>query len=155
MPYIGRVKTTENDMATEIIIGLVAAGAVVSAGFCTYLAKEKGRDPATWLMFGFLFGIVALLALVGLPALEKKPTTEEDEKENTPVVGVLVVVGILGLLTLAMLSMAPKTEASYVQDYSFSDTPFCKSLRSEILASTTPEGRAYRIKEYVRLGCDD
>jgi len=39
---------------------------------CSYVAKEKGKDPGTWAILGFIFGIIALIALAALPAEEKK-----------------------------------------------------------------------------------
>ena len=42
--------------------------AVVMGAFCAYLANEKGKDGAGWFFLGMLFGIIALLVLVGLPS---------------------------------------------------------------------------------------
>ena len=37
--------------------------AVISGGFCYWLANEKGRDPLLWMTLGILFGPLALLTL--------------------------------------------------------------------------------------------
>ena len=34
---------------------------------CAYLAGEKGRDSTAWFFLGLIFGILALLVLIGLP----------------------------------------------------------------------------------------
>ena len=34
---------------------------------CAWLAREKGRDPVTWWIIGFLLGVVGLILLVGAP----------------------------------------------------------------------------------------
>ena len=42
---------------------------VVFGVFCSFVASEKNRDPVAWFILGFLFQIVPLLALLGVPAL--------------------------------------------------------------------------------------
>ena len=51
---------------TFIIVALVLNGLVTGA-FTAWLADHKQRDIGTWFMLGFLFGVVALLALIGAP----------------------------------------------------------------------------------------
>ena len=51
----------------EIFFVLFVVYGMASGAFCAYLASEKGRDGACWFFLGLLFGIIALLALVGLP----------------------------------------------------------------------------------------
>ena len=48
--------------------------------FCSWLAQEKGRDAQPWLLLGFLFGFIALLTLVGAPALEYEEDDDEDKR---------------------------------------------------------------------------
>ena len=44
----------------------------IAIGYVCYkVAKEKGRDAATWAVLGFLFGIFALMVLVFLPKSDK------------------------------------------------------------------------------------
>jgi len=50
--------------------------------FCSWLAQEKGRDAQPWLLLGFLFGFIALLTLVGAPALEYEEDDDEDDYEE-------------------------------------------------------------------------
>ena len=40
-------------------------------GFCAWLAEEKGRNFFGWFGLGFVFGFIALLALVGAPVLDE------------------------------------------------------------------------------------
>ena len=67
-----------------LIIALVLH-AVISALFSAYLAVQKGKDGPTWFFLGLLFGLVALLTLVGVPpeAAVKASATE------TPATGTL------------------------------------------------------------------
>ncbi len=51
-------------------VGLLAIAYIVSfGGFCSWLADEKGRDYVIWFFLGAVFGIVALLALIGAPEI--------------------------------------------------------------------------------------
>ena len=63
--------------AVEIFWVVVLAYAVSCGYFCRWLALEKGREAQPWFIFGLLFNFIALLALVGAPALEY----EEEEEE--------------------------------------------------------------------------
>ena len=42
------------------------------AAFTAYLAKDKNRNVAGWFVLGFLFGILALIALALLSKLPEK-----------------------------------------------------------------------------------
>ena len=46
--------------------------------FSYFIAKEKNRDPIGWFIIGFLFNLIALIALIALPTLEKEPSEEDD-----------------------------------------------------------------------------
>ena len=49
--------------------------------FCGWLAREKGReDDRLWFILGLLFNFVALITLVGAPALEYEEEEEEEEE---------------------------------------------------------------------------
>ena len=64
---------------------LVLLFAIISAGFCCYLASEKGYPALTWLFLGFLFSIVALLTLIGLPNKATPQKIEGDsQKASSP-----------------------------------------------------------------------
>ena len=63
--------------SVEIFWAVVIAYWASFGFFCSWLANEKGRDAQPWLILGFLFGFIALLTLVGAPALEY----EEEEEE--------------------------------------------------------------------------
>ena len=45
--------------------------AVIMGAFCTYLAGEKGRNGGSWFFLGLIFGILALLVLIGLPSEQR------------------------------------------------------------------------------------
>lgn len=40
--------------------------------FCSFIAKERGRDTESWFLLGFLFSFIALLALIVIPIKEKQ-----------------------------------------------------------------------------------
>ena len=48
---------------------------------CSYLARQRGRDPAIWFFLGMLLGILGVIVLFILPDLSKteKPVQEEQE----------------------------------------------------------------------------
>ena len=54
---------------------LFLAYAVIFGVFCAYLASEKGRSGGSWFFLGVVFGILALLVLIGLPS-EKRSSNE-------------------------------------------------------------------------------
>ena len=66
--------------AVEIFWAVVLAYAVSCGYFCRWLALEKGREAQPWFIFGLLFNFIALLALVGAPALEEEEYEEEEEE---------------------------------------------------------------------------
>lgn len=45
---------------------------LASAVFCAWLAEVKGRDGFWWILWGLLFGIVALIAIAGAPSVPKR-----------------------------------------------------------------------------------
>ena len=52
----------------EVFIILWVVYAIIFGGFCSFLASEKGHEGGAWFIMGFLFGIIALLVLIGVPA---------------------------------------------------------------------------------------
>jgi len=40
---------------------------VISGGFCAYIASQKNKDSSEWFVLGFLFSILAVLALIAIP----------------------------------------------------------------------------------------
>lgn len=53
----------------EIIIYLISG--LITGGFSSFIAKEKNRDQFAWFALGFIFSIIALIALIAVPKLEK------------------------------------------------------------------------------------
>ena len=56
-----------------LLILLIIQGVVVGL-FCSYIANAKGRSGLNWFVLGFLFSILALLALIAVPKLEGERT---------------------------------------------------------------------------------
>ena len=63
--------------AVEIFWAVVLAYVGSCGFFCGCLAREKGREAQPWFLLGLVFNFIALLTLVGAPALEY----EEEEEE--------------------------------------------------------------------------
>jgi hypothetical protein len=55
------------------VVVVIVIQAVICAAFCHAVAKAKGRDAESWAVGGFFFGLLALIAVVGMPALTPKP----------------------------------------------------------------------------------
>jgi len=78
-------------MTAGILITVLAVELVL-AFFCSYIAGQKNRDRGGWFVLGFLFGILALIAIAGVPALpERKPEVAPDTKVVPGVSGSIVV----------------------------------------------------------------
>ena len=45
--------------------------AIVTAILCRYIAGQKNRDQTNWTVLGFFLGILALIAIAGLPAIDE------------------------------------------------------------------------------------
>ncbi|WP_339859108.1 hypothetical protein [Pseudohongiella acticola] len=67
----------------EQIVTLFVLHGFILGGFCTFVAGEKHRDQFAWAILGFFFGVVALLAVVGVPRLEKSAATEIADSQSS------------------------------------------------------------------------
>lgn len=67
--------------------------AVVCAGFVSTVAEAKGLRAGSWAVSGLLFGVIALIAVAGMPVRERRvgsaitdvesaKKTSEDSKAN-------------------------------------------------------------------------
>ena len=52
----------------EVLLFLILVHSLVFAGFCASVAGLKRKNSGKWLILGFLFGVVALLVLIGSPS---------------------------------------------------------------------------------------
>jgi hypothetical protein len=63
---------------------IVIGQALISAVLCGVIADSKNRDAGGWAALGFLFGLFALIAAVGVAPLVKAPQPEEvNSKDST------------------------------------------------------------------------
>ena len=69
--------TVEEIRLVVFLIALVYWGSF--GAFCGWLAEEKGKDRVTWFWLGMVFGVIALLAIVGVPKVE---SSEEEPLEH-------------------------------------------------------------------------
>ena len=58
----------------EFLLLMFLAYGVIIGAFCAYLAGEKGRSGGSWFFLGLVFGILALLVLIGLPSEQRSST---------------------------------------------------------------------------------
>jgi hypothetical protein len=60
--------------------------AFVLGFLCSWVAKQKNRNSSNWFFLGVILGVLALIALAAVPALEKIENSVEDslEPENQP-----------------------------------------------------------------------
>lgn len=93
------------DTETLILISIPFVWGIIFGCFCAFLAKQKNRDTGAWFILGFLFSLIALIAIAVSPIREKKIEAEVHEKPLPTSKGekiVLRIVLILGLLALAV-----------------------------------------------------
>ena len=64
------------EIAIYIISGLI------TGGFSSFIAKEKNRDQFGWFALGFIFSIIALIALIAVPKLEIINPKKSGIKQN-------------------------------------------------------------------------
>jgi hypothetical protein len=66
------------------VLFLIVVNQTAVGLFCRFLANEKNRDGETWFWLGFLFGPIpiALLTLIGLPALTHEQRDELQRKRR-------------------------------------------------------------------------
>lgn len=57
---------------------------IVYGSFSAYLAIQKQRDAGSWSLLGFIFGEVALLAIVGLPPIKEKNISKNENSVRLP-----------------------------------------------------------------------
>ena len=55
---------------TEFYLIIITQGIIIG-GFSGFIAKEKNRDQAGWFFLGFLFSLLAVIAIAAVPKLEK------------------------------------------------------------------------------------
>lgn len=51
-------------------------------GVCSYVAKNKGRNPVMWYILGMLFCLLALIVLSLLPSLKTPAQISDETEEN-------------------------------------------------------------------------
>lgn len=65
-------------MVQLVLLGWLLS-VVVFGGFCAYVASEKNRSAVAWGILGALFGLIALIAIAGLPSAYRTTPTRRDE----------------------------------------------------------------------------
>ncbi len=64
-------------LTLQIFLIYLTAGLVIGA-FSSFIANEKNRNGLNWFLLGIVFNIIAMLALIAVPALpENKAKTKE------------------------------------------------------------------------------
>ena len=52
----------------EVLLFLILVNSLVFAGICASVSGLKRKNSGKWLILGFLFGVVAMLVLIGSPS---------------------------------------------------------------------------------------
>lgn len=55
-------------MDIGMILMLYTIYGLIFGGFSAFVAREKNRDGLSWAFLGFAFGVIALIAVVGVPS---------------------------------------------------------------------------------------
>ncbi len=61
--------------SASVVITVLVVHGLIFGVFCQFVAYQKGRDGVTWFYIGFFFGVIALLALIGLGKPDAKEAT--------------------------------------------------------------------------------
>lgn len=59
--------------------------AAIMGFFCAYLASTKGRGVGSWFFLGLIFGILALLVLIGVPSQQR--SSPKDRRRSSQSTG--------------------------------------------------------------------
>lgn len=59
------------------ILKVIFFQALLFGLFCSYIASQKNRSGGVWFIFGFLFSVLALIAIASVPSLKSEPLSEE------------------------------------------------------------------------------
>jgi hypothetical protein len=62
----------------QLLLVLVIQG-IVFGGFSAFIASQKKRSSTSWFFLGFIFSLLAILALIAVPNLEKTGLEEKLE----------------------------------------------------------------------------
>lgn len=68
----------------EFVLIAFILQALVFGFFAGYIAREKGRSFGSWFVLGFLFSILAVLALIAVPKVAPLPRNFENGGEHPP-----------------------------------------------------------------------
>lgn len=68
----------------EIILLILVIQGLVFGFFCSYIAREKNRDSASWFCLGFAFSILAVLALIAVPKRDATPPSSDSTPSFKP-----------------------------------------------------------------------
>jgi hypothetical protein len=67
MSGIEKLFSSVEETHDKIFFASVILQAFVFGGFCSFIGNQKGRNAGNWFVLGFLFSIIALLALIAVP----------------------------------------------------------------------------------------
>lgn len=65
-----------------MILFLFLIQGIAFGGFCGYLAGQKNRSGLSWFLLGFLFSILALIAIAASPSLASEKVDAPEEKST-------------------------------------------------------------------------
>ena len=67
-----------------VVVMIVVIHASIAAAFCACLAAEKNRNSWSWFFLGAVFGLIALIAIVGMPRQTRHPPFRSEVQRACP-----------------------------------------------------------------------
>ena len=93
----------------EIIWIIIFVQAIVFGSFSSFIAKEKKRDPINWFLLGFLFSLLAILALLAIPSLDNSGYRKRPNETFTFVLNKSTILWVTILLIGLIMLLAQRT----------------------------------------------
>ncbi|MBA4312191.1 MAG: hypothetical protein C0417_06135 [Chlorobiaceae bacterium] len=84
-----------------ILIFLIQA--IIFGSFCAFIAREKNRYSIGWFFLGFLFSLIALLALIAVPTAPKLDDPRQSNKRTVALLGWIFLYILIGLILIGIV----------------------------------------------------
>lgn len=65
-----------------MIYEILIISSIVAGGFSAYVAEQKNRSGLNWFILGAAFSVLALIALIAIPKLEKESNRSQIKRED-------------------------------------------------------------------------
>lgn len=120
-----------------LVILIVIIQGIVFGSFSAFIAQTKNRSAGGWFVLGFLFSIIAMIALIAVPKLSAKNNKIQLTSLDTPVHRLLRVLMLILFLILAFILIFFLVRSHYLNTSvstteSSSKRTFCKPIEGFI-----------------------